>query len=336
MQYTFKICNHSRAVYGHRYFSDTSSVSFHEVTEGSLGAVLRHDPDNTVMPTVFTGSEDGTNRILSVSQSGTEVETHAVNGMAAFRSALDGRGRIAIVDHRWGDQEQHLSHFLAVQDGCHNGVSSEYVCLGGDPVASELEAAPGCGGVPSMVIGTVSTRYSLSEDIPFAELDGVLSGPLPEGTDGDDSIDLHDMGAYLDAGEGHDTVTGGLGRDTLSGAKGNDVLAGGAAADRLLGGDGDDLLAGGAGNDQLLEPYCELGQDIPTNGNDTLIGGDGDDLIVTGLGSDSVDAGPGNDSIIAVFDPLGGSVGPAHAAWGRRQRHFPTDARRWVRLWRCR
>lgn len=58
-------------------------------------------------------------------------------------------------------------------------------------------------------------------------------------------------GINRNGGNGRDTLTGGLGRDTLNGGNGEDILSGGAGSDTLVGGNGSDTLVGGAGGDLL-------------------------------------------------------------------------------------
>lgn len=78
-------------------------------------------------------------------------------------------------------------------------------------------------------------------------------------------------GIIRSGGNGKDTLTGGLGRDTLSGGNGDDIINGGAGGDTLRG----------------------------DNGNDTLIGGTGSDIVAGGNGNDVfvLAAGAGTDTI---------------------------------------
>jgi Ca2+-binding RTX toxin-like protein len=100
--------------------------------------------------------------------------------------------------------------------------------------------------------------------------------------------------AFVDAGDGNDTVQtgagndsilGGGGRDYLQGKGGNDSISGGAFQDRIEGGDGNDSLFGGSGNDRIYGG----------NGNDRLEGNDGEDDLHGGAGADSIFGGSGND-----------------------------------------
>ncbi|WP_275974151.1 cadherin-like domain-containing protein [Argonema galeatum] len=73
-------------------------------------------------------------------------------------------------------------------------------------------------------------------------------------------------GINRSGGNGKDTLTGGLGRDTLSGGNGDDILNGGAGGDTLRGDNGNDTLIGGTGRD-------------------TVTGGNGNDIFVIAAGS---------------------------------------------------
>lgn len=84
-------------------------------------------------------------------------------------------------------------------------------------------------------------------------------------------------GAYLNGGDGDDTIYGSGGDDYLVGGAGDDYIEGGDGKDYLLGGAGDDQLHGGQGDDTLLGGL----------GNDLLVGGEGNDILIGGLGSDT-------------------------------------------------
>jgi len=131
------------------------------------------------------------------------------------------------------------------------------------------------------------------------------------------------------AGDGNDTLAGGLGNDTLDGGAGVDTvdysgaigsvivdLAANASFGTATGADGNDilygienvlgsnnndtltgdangnLLSGNAGNDNL---YAGAGASTLDggDGNDTLIGGAGDDTLLGGTGNDYLDGGDG-------------------------------------------
>jgi Ca2+-binding RTX toxin-like protein len=102
-------------------------------------------------------------------------------------------------------------------------------------------------------------------------------------------------GAYLDGGDGDDTLTGGDNADILIGGFGDDLLAGGLAPDRILGDDGNDVIYGNGGKDYLLggagkDDLFGNGMDDTLNGaggNDRLYGGGGADLLIGGDGADA-------------------------------------------------
>jgi ELWxxDGT repeat protein len=102
--------------------------------------------------------------------------------------------------------------------------------------------------------------------------------------------------AYVDGGDGNDTIFCGSGNDTLVGGAGRDSLGGGQGNDRISGSDGDDILIGGVGADTL---YGENGNDR-INGqdqSDRVYGGGGSDVINSGTGGDRLYGEAGNDTI---------------------------------------
>jgi hypothetical protein len=143
---------------------------------------------------------------------------------------------------------------------------------------------------------------------------------------------IRPVNAYVDGGDGNDTIITGDGNDTVIGGNGADLIStqggndridggagpdslyGGAGNDVILGGDGDDLVSGGTGDDYV---DGEGGNDwvYGGEGNDTVLGGagndycdggagadmvygeDGDDWVVGGAGNDSLFGGAGNDKL---------------------------------------
>jgi len=91
----------------------------------------------------------------------------------------------------------------------------------------------------------------------------------------------------FDGGEGSDTVTGSLVRDTIRGGDGDDHLFGDGGNDSMRGGDGDDVLDGQDGNDLL---FGEIGFDTldGNSGDDQLFGGDDRDFLLGGVGNDTL------------------------------------------------
>src|SRR5688572_6510380 len=129
------------------------------------------------------------------------------------------------------------------------------------------------------------------------------------GFGGDDVITVgpNVRSAYLNGGDGNDTLTGGDGDDFLVGGDRDDSLTGGIGNDSLEGGVGNDELHGNAGNDYLLG---SAGHDVihGHGGRDQLIGAGGNDQLFGGPGSaDDVSGGPGFDQ--AANDPLDAYAG---------------------------
>lgn len=94
-------------------------------------------------------------------------------------------------------------------------------------------------------------------------------------------------GAYVDAGDGADTLNGGTGGDLFFGGTGGDQLFGNDGDDTLLGGGGNDYVLGGAGKDDV---FGNGGVDTLSGagGNDRLFGGPKDaDRVLGGAGTDS-------------------------------------------------
>jgi Ca2+-binding RTX toxin-like protein len=147
---------------------------------------------------------------------------------------------------------------------------------------------------------------------------------------GDDAIsvlsDLNKPRAYVEAGDGDDSVITDNGDDTLLGQGGNDRLVSERGRDSLNGGGGNDTLVdggdantlvGGAGKDTFLLFYngdrdrilCGPGNDYVTyslkiegenEGEDYIDGGDGNDWIEVG-GRSTVFGGAGDDRFTSSF-----------------------------------
>lgn len=132
---------------------------------------------------------------------------------------------------------------------------------------------------------------------------------------GDDHVELRPsvrQTAFLQGGDGNDTLLAGSGRTSALGGAGADTIHGGPQADRLRGGADNDVIHGGGGNDIIRgdegSDYLEGGDGndqmngggstdvmFGGTGNDTMFGEDGDDYLVGGSGSDFMDGGAGND-----------------------------------------
>jgi Ca2+-binding RTX toxin-like protein len=126
-----------------------------------------------------------------------------------------------------------------------------------------------------------------------------------------------DVAAYIDGGDGNDTIRGGdLGNDLVGGA-GHDTLVGGKLDDWMLGGNGNDRIFAGAvstidfeigdnaaeraavaanaGNGDYLEGGVGNDQLYGGKGSDWLNGGDGIDRLLGGDGGDILQGARGND-----------------------------------------
>jgi Ca2+-binding RTX toxin-like protein len=113
---------------------------------------------------------------------------------------------------------------------------------------------------------------------------------------GNDDIDGGDGGDSIFGGDGNDTIFAGDGNDTVEGNDGADSIDGDEGADTILGGDGDDVINGSFGSDTIRG---EAGDDILIGGagNDSIRGGDGNDVILGNGGRDFIDGDTGNDMI---------------------------------------
>lgn len=130
-------------------------------------------------------------------------------------------------------------------------------------------------------------------------------------------LDVNDVLAKLNVGEGSEILYGSPGGDTLTGTEKDSVI---------FGRGGNDILTGGAGRDEL---YGEAGNDTLDGGadRDWLYGGEGDNsyLVAPGMGLDHVMAaslGVANDTV--VFAPgvrpedVSVQVGDTSGWWDQR------------------
>jgi hypothetical protein len=114
--------------------------------------------------------------------------------------------------------------------------------------------------------------------------------------------------ALIFAGEGNDTVTGGLGADTIRGMKGDDSLNGAGGNDKVFGGQGNDTMGGGAGRDRMFGEFGDdeivggVGNDLlfGSDGNDVMMGDENDDTLIGGLGEDEMNSGTGFDTLRGI------------------------------------
>ncbi len=127
-----------------------------------------------------------------------------------------------------------------------------------------------------------------------------FAGVTIQGSGGSDNLDFSLTVltgiAYMDGGNGWDSITGSAGNDTILGDDGSDTLKGFSGDDTLIGGSGADTLMGQSGNDTLIGGI----------GSDILDGGEGSDnyLYSTGDGRDLyADSGAsGFDRIVVTGD----------------------------------
>ncbi|MGV8833186.1 MAG: calcium-binding protein [Devosia sp.] len=144
----------------------------------------------------------------------------------------------------------------------------------------------------------------------WGDLDTISGITAFQLTETDDVLFAGQNGVAVDARDGDDVFTGGIGADQFRGGRGNDTANGGNGNDNLDGNEGDDVLRGGNGSDQV---NGQSGNDTlyGDGGNDSLSGDDGNDILYGGFGRDDLNAGSGNDSLYgeAGNDYLNGDDG---------------------------
>ncbi|MGP6086704.1 calcium-binding protein [Antarctobacter jejuensis] len=149
-----------------------------------------------------------------------------------------------------------------------------------------IAPAPDQGFVSYTGSGDADLYFGTDEDELIFGDDG---GDTMLGEGGNDTLHGQQGADDLYGGADNDVLFGGLGQDTLTGDEGADILRGDQGSDALHGREGDDTLEGGLGTDTLFGAA----------GNDLLIGtefdADGADLD----GKDYLNAGAGDDTVIA-------------------------------------
>ncbi len=186
---------------------------------------------------------------------------------------------------------------------------------------------------------TITTAFvvdaSDADQIDYADMYTGYTPPLDyivEGTAGDDLIDDtytgdpegdmidasdHSDGSDIDsveAGDGNDTMIGGLGNDQFWGGDGDDSIDGGAGSDAIRAGDGNDTIDSGVGygsDDVFSLLNAGSGNDLVYvgDGGASVTAEDGDDTIYGAANFSYINAGVGSDLIIDGGDPytvLGG------------------------------
>ena len=153
----------------------------------------------------------------------------------------------------------------------------------------------GGAGDDAMYGGAGNDRYSVDSakdvvieaaDAGYDRIDTTVSYALPANVEdlyghSDSGLALtgNDLGNYIDATDGNDTIHGLAGNDNILGRGGDDTIDGGDGNDAVAGGDGNDTLSGGAGDDIV---YGGAGNDILRGGGgcDTLVGESGADTFL--------------------------------------------------------
>jgi Ca2+-binding RTX toxin-like protein len=153
------------------------------------------------------------------------------------------------------------------------------------------------------------------------------------GGDGDDFLSAENATgqspAYMEGGDGKDTLVGGAADDDLRGEDGEDWIYGNSGNDSLDGGLGADHIFGGKDADFILGDGFKprlVSSNIPPQlvseadgGNDTIEGGDGDDTLYGQGGNDIIKGNDGNDFLDgdAGVDYLLGDNGDVNSSNGK-------------------
>jgi Ca2+-binding RTX toxin-like protein len=125
--------------------------------------------------------------------------------------------------------------------------------------------------------------------------------------------------AYMNGGDGNDTMRTGSGRAVMFGDLGDDQLVGGAGNDVLDGGPGRDDLAGGAGDDELRGGSIQTGNAFTSDGQDTIAGGAGLDLLSYAQRTTAVTVDlstPGGDGEAGENDATSTDIENIRGGWG--------------------
>ncbi len=166
--------------------------------------------------------------------------------------------------------------------------------IGNDTLRGDAGADDLAGGEGNDTLVGGTGNDTLADDAG----NGFLSGGA-----GNDFIDASNAdGAYIDGGDGHDTIRGTYHADTIYGGGGDDFIQGG---------NGQDFIFGEGGNDAVYGYYRTPALESDTDAGNVLNGGSGDDTLVGFTGSDQLTGGGGNDKLFghAGNDQLSGGAG---------------------------
>ena len=197
------------------------------------------------------------------------------------------------------------------------GLGDDVFRISGDQGA---DAVTGGAGTDRVEAGADNSVIRLSSLAGVEQLAGVgFANVAVAGTALGDVLNLANVTltgiVRVDGGDGNDTLTGSAQADTLRGSGGNDVLAGGGGNDIFEFAsetDGADTVDGGSGTDQILAVTqgVTIRLAAQTTGVETITGlgsalvygALNDNVNLTGVtlnGIVSIDAGSGNDTVIA-------------------------------------
>lgn len=292
---------------------------------------------------------DGTDLVIDLKQGtvevihGTDGHGHPTPPVRAIINDDTTETLIRVVDWQEGDLGL---HFPISYDP--NAVSPPDDFYPGYTAAVNSLVNPGIFSDPLALRPEAYLPQDLQTAAPvtiarFATLAAAVASP--DGTDGDDVINMPDGGPYkmhglggnddMNGSSGGDVIDGGTGDDTMSGGRGNDVYFVDTAGDQVI----EDSRGGFdrvyAGIDYTLPGEVEHltltgtaiaghGNDLRNtivgndqnnvleagNGNDTLSGNRGDDTLAGGTGADGYvyELGDGNDVILETPDVNGADV----------------------------
>lgn len=95
-------------------------------------------------------------------------------------------------------------------------------------------------------------------------------------------LDEESTDAYINGGQGNDSIVAANGDDLLIGGSGSDTLSGAGGADSFVGGTGNDSILGGLGNDTVLS------YNLDTDGSDEINLNDGEDILNVSAEADQI------------------------------------------------